>query len=64
VATEFGRNATHGGPDSRTLPGAQDVVEVARVIADLIAAPRDDVYTRAGARQMVLDYLGGLGQDP
>lgn len=64
VATDFGSNAAHGGPDSRALPGAQDVSEVAAVLADLIAHPRDDVYTRAGSRQMVLDYLGGLGQDP
>ena len=64
VATDFGANATHGGPDSRTLPGAQDVREVATVMAELIAAPRDDVYTRSGSRATVLEYLGGLGQDP
>ncbi len=64
VGTDFGTNAAHGGPDSRTLPGAQDVDEVASIIADLIASPRDDVYTRAGSRQAVLDYLGALGQDP
>lgn len=64
VATEFGANASHGGPDSRSLPNAQDVTEVARVLADLIESPRDDVYTRAGSRQAVLDYLGALGQDP
>jgi NADP-dependent 3-hydroxy acid dehydrogenase YdfG len=64
VATDFGTNAAHGGPDSRTLPGAQDVAELGTILADLIAAPRDDIYTRAGSRQMVLDYLGGLGQDP
>ncbi|HUK65011.1 MAG TPA: SDR family oxidoreductase, partial [Dongiaceae bacterium] len=33
VATEFGVHALHGGPDSRNLPGAQPVGEVAQVIA-------------------------------
>ena len=64
VATDFGNNASHGGPDSRVLPGAQDVGEVGAIIADLIATPRDDIYTRPGSRQAVLDYLGALGQDP
>lgn len=64
VATEFGANASHGGPDSRALPNAQEVHVVAQVMADLIALPRDDVYTRPGSRQAVLDYLGALGQDP
>ena len=64
VATDFGANATHGGPDSRALPGAQDVTEVGRVLADLIATPRDDIYSRAGSRKMMLDYLEALGQDP
>ncbi len=64
VATDFGTNATHGGPDSRSLPGAQDVTEVARVLADLIATPRDDIYSRAGSRRLMLDYLEALGQDP
>jgi len=37
---------------------------VAAVIAGVIHSRRPDVYTRAGARQMVLDYLGALGEDP
>jgi short-subunit dehydrogenase len=64
VRTEFGLNAVHGGPDSRTLPNSQSAEEVAEVIADLIASPRPDIYTRAGARQRVVDYFSGLGQDP
>ena len=64
VRTEFGVNAVHGGPDSRTLPNSQSAEEVADVIAAVIASRAPDVYTRAGARQAVLDYLGGLGQDP
>ena len=38
--------------------------EVTAIIADVIHSRRPDVYTRAGARQMVLDYLGALGEDP
>lgn len=56
VATEFGRSALHGGPDSRQLPGAQSAEEVADVIAELIERPRADVYTRHGAQQVVVNY--------
>jgi len=64
VYTDFGNNARHGGPDSRSLPDGQTAEEVAAVIADVIATRRPDVYTRAGARQRVLDYYGILGEDP
>lgn len=64
VRTEFGVNARHGGPDSRTLPNSQSAEEVAEVIAGVIASRAPDVYTRPGARQMVLDYLAALGRDP
>ena len=56
VATDFGVNALHGGPDSRKLPSVQTAEEVAAVIADVIDNPRADVYTRPGARQMVAAY--------
>jgi NADP-dependent 3-hydroxy acid dehydrogenase YdfG len=56
VATEFGLNALHGGMDSRKAPGAQTAEEVADVIADAIEHPRADVYTRPGAREMVVAY--------
>ncbi|MDC0718103.1 SDR family oxidoreductase [Nannocystis bainbridge] len=46
VATEFGNNALHGGMDSRQIPGAQPVAEVAEVIAAAIDAPRAEVFTR------------------
>ena len=46
VATEFGTNALHGGPDSRRFPGAQAPDEVAAAIADAIESPRAEVYTR------------------
>jgi NADP-dependent 3-hydroxy acid dehydrogenase YdfG len=61
VATDFGLNALGGGPDSRALPGAQPVEEVATVIADAIEARRNgDVYMRQEAVQRVLDYYRGL----
>jgi NAD(P)-dependent dehydrogenase (short-subunit alcohol dehydrogenase family) len=63
VATEFGRNARHGGPDSRVLPGAQPVEEVAQVIVDLIVAPRADVYTRPGLRELVGAYFSAEDLD-
>jgi NAD(P)-dependent dehydrogenase (short-subunit alcohol dehydrogenase family) len=58
VATSFGTNAIGGGPDSRTLPGAQPVEEVADVIARTILSPAADVYTREGMRQMAARYYG------
>lgn len=69
VATGFGLNARHGGMDSRALPNAQSAAEVARIIADVIEAPRADVYTRPGAREMVASYyaaedLGALETQP
>lgn len=64
VFTEFGLRARHGGVDSRTIPQGQTPEAVAAVIASVIRSRRPDVYTRPGARQMVLDYLGGLGEDP
>jgi NADP-dependent 3-hydroxy acid dehydrogenase YdfG len=56
VATEFGTNALHGGPDSRKLPGAQPVEEVATVIADAIDSPRAEVYTRAQMKDMLVRF--------
>jgi NAD(P)-dependent dehydrogenase (short-subunit alcohol dehydrogenase family) len=57
VATPFGANALHGGPDSRTLPGAQPVAEVARAIADLIERPRAELYTRPELAKLVERYF-------
>jgi short-subunit dehydrogenase len=64
VRTDFGANAVHGGPLSTQLPDAQSAEEVAMVIADLVESRREDVYTRPGARERVIDYYTGLGQDP
>jgi short-subunit dehydrogenase len=64
VWTEFGRNARHGGPDSRQFPNGQEPAEVAAVIAQVIEVPRPDIYTRPGARDRVVRYFEGLGADP
>ncbi len=64
VATDFGANALGGGPDSRTLPGAQPVEEVARVIADGIERGAADVYTRPDGLERVLQHLRGLAGAP
>jgi NADP-dependent 3-hydroxy acid dehydrogenase YdfG len=56
VATDFGNNARHGGMDSRKFPGAQSPEEVAEVIAGVIDKPRADVYTRPGARDLIVAY--------
>ncbi len=64
VRTEFGKNALHGGPDSRELPNAQDADEVAEVIAAVIASRAPDVYTRPGSHDWVVKYYDDLGGDP
>ncbi len=56
VATDFGLNALHGGGDSRAMPFAQPVEEVAEVIAEVIEHPRAEVYTRPNYRDMVKSY--------
>ncbi|HEX4355820.1 MAG TPA: SDR family oxidoreductase [Polyangiales bacterium] len=64
VATDFGLNSRHGGLDSRAIPGAQPVEEVAAVIADVIDHPRADTYTRPDAQKMIADYYAAedMGQ--
>jgi len=64
VFTKFGIRARHGGPDSRTLSQGQTADEVADVIAGMIDSRKADVYTRNGARQMVMDYFSAVGEDP
>ena len=64
VGTDFGLNARHGGPDSRSLPNAQTAEEVATVIADVIETRRPDVYTRVGARERIAAYYASVGEDP
>lgn len=64
VYTNFGRNAMHGGPDSRQLPDGQDAEAVAAVIARVIDARIPDVYTRAGAHDRVVAYYASIASDP
>ncbi len=56
VATAFGAKALGGGVDNRNIPGAQDAGEVARVLADTLAAPRADVYSRERYQEQVVAY--------
>ncbi len=48
VATDFGNNAVGEEPDSRSLPGAQDVNEVADLLLGLIVKPQAELYSRPG----------------
>lgn len=64
VYTDFGRNALHGGPDSRDLPDGQSADEVAAVIAAVVESRAPDVYTRAGSRERVVAYYAANGTDP
>ena len=64
VRTDFGSNAVHGGPDSRTLPDSQSAEEVAAVIAEVIESRQPDVYTRRGAQARVASYYSTVGKDP
>lgn len=64
VRTDFGKNAIHGGPDSRELPDSQSAEEVAEVIAGVIESRRPDVYTRKGAHDRVVKFYDAIGEDP
>lgn len=57
VATEFGIHALGGGIDSRQMPMAQSVDEVAEVVLGVIENPRADVYTLPGMRERVAAYF-------
>ena len=56
VATDFGTSALHGGPDSRMIPNAQPVAEVAAALAEVIAKPRADVYSRESYKAQIVAY--------
>lgn len=64
VYTDFGLSVRHGGPDSRSFPSGQSAEEVAQVLVDVIANPRDDVYTLPGAHERVAGYYASIGEDP
>jgi short-subunit dehydrogenase len=61
VATEFGLNSLGGGPDSRALPGAQPVEEVADVMVDLVERPRPEAYSRPEMQKAVEGYYRDVG---
>jgi NADP-dependent 3-hydroxy acid dehydrogenase YdfG len=63
VRTDFGLNAMHGGPDSRTFPESQSAEDVAAVIATVIDTRQPDVYTRP-AQKMIANYYATIGVDP
>jgi NADP-dependent 3-hydroxy acid dehydrogenase YdfG len=63
VRTEFGLNARHGGPDSRTLPNSQSAEDVAAVISHVIDTRQPDVYTLPGAHARVAEYYAKIGVD-
>lgn len=64
VRTDFGLNARHGGPDSRSFPESQSAEEVATVIADAMESREPDVYTRKGAHDRVAAFYASIGTDP
>lgn len=60
VATDFGASALHGGPDSRSMPGAQTADEVAAIVLDAIRTRAIDVYTPPGGKERVLAYYADM----
>lgn len=64
VRTDFGLNAIHGGPDSRSFPMSQSAEEVAAVLWQVVQNRHADVYTRAGAKAQVAGYFDALTEDP
>lgn len=59
VATPFGRNAIDSQVDSYKIPGAQDVNEVAELIAEMVENPgmSVDMYSRPAYKTNVINYL-------
>src|SRR5215471_5164147 len=60
VGTDFGNNAIGGGVDSRSIPGAQRVEDVARIMADGLFSGPLDLYTRPEGLERVLGHLRTL----
>jgi NADP-dependent 3-hydroxy acid dehydrogenase YdfG len=63
VHTDFGLNARHGGPDSRSFPDAQTAEQVGAVIAGAVESREPDVYTRKGAHDRVAAFYASIGTD-
>ncbi len=64
VYTEFGTNAHHGGPASRSFPQGQDAEQVADVILRVMETRETDVYTRPESHDRVVAYFDGIGRGP
>lgn len=64
VRTDFGLNALHGGPDSRSFPDSQSAEEVAAVIVRAVDTRLPDVYTKANAKAQIAGYYAELGVGP
>jgi NADP-dependent 3-hydroxy acid dehydrogenase YdfG len=62
VYTDFGTHALHGGHDSRSIPGGQDVGIVAAAIAQAIETGAEEVYTLPDGRERVAEYYAQLGE--
>jgi NAD(P)-dependent dehydrogenase (short-subunit alcohol dehydrogenase family) len=60
VATDFGNNSLGGGIDSRAIPNAQDVMEVAQVIADGLMSGPVDLYTRIHGAEAAIGHIKKL----
>lgn len=60
VATEFGANAMHGGPDSRSMPSPQSAEDVAAVIAQVIDTRAPEAYTRPESEAQVAAYYASV----
>jgi NADP-dependent 3-hydroxy acid dehydrogenase YdfG len=61
VTTDFGLRSLHGGPDSRSFPGAQSAEQVAAILVEAIdERSNGDVYTQPDGLERVLQYLRGL----
>ena len=60
VATPFGLNAIHGGPDNAKVPHAQPVDDVAGIIVEQLVSKKADVYSRELFREAVGAYYSAV----
>jgi NADP-dependent 3-hydroxy acid dehydrogenase YdfG len=59
VGTPFGLHSKYGGPDNNRIPGAQDVQEVAEIMARMIEVPSNsvDLYSRDSYKDSIIEYF-------
>lgn len=60
VATDFGKNALHGGVDSRALPNAQSADDAAAALVKMLETRQADGYSRPEFKQTVVEYFSKL----